>query len=115
MTKAWHTGNAVEDGADTRGWIVGHFIDPAQGVRSNNDVEIKWATHPKGDKRPDWTSDDQRTTVVLLISGLFQVNLTTGVAVLASQGDYVMWGFGVDHSWEAMDESVVVTIRWPSV
>ncbi|CAM5634000.1 hypothetical protein SVIOM342S_04457 [Streptomyces violaceorubidus] len=26
-----------------------------------------------------------------------------------------MWGRGVDHSWYAEEESVVLTVRWPSV
>jgi hypothetical protein len=25
-----------------------------------------------------------------------------------------MWGPGVDHSWEALEDSVVLTVRWPS-
>ncbi len=114
MTDNWHTGNAVEDGVDTRGWIVGHFIDPSQGVRSSKDVEVKWANHPKGDKRPEWTSDDQRTTLVMLISGHFRVESTEGAATFTQQGDYAMWEPGVDHSWEALEDSVVLTVRWPS-
>lgn len=114
MTERWHTGNAAEDGADKRGWIVGHFIDPSKGVRSTKDVEIKWATHPRGDKRAEWTKDDKRTTVVMLIHGHFRVDLTEGSTTMSQPGDYAMWGAGVDHSWEALSESVVVTIRWPS-
>lgn len=114
MTERWHTGNAAEDGADTRGWIVGHFIDPSQGVRSSNDVEIKWATHARGEKRAEWTKDDQRTTVVMLIRGHFRVYLTGGSTTMNRPGDYAMWGAGIDHSWEALENSVVVTIRWPS-
>ncbi|GGS28275.1 signal peptidase I [Actinokineospora fastidiosa] len=114
MTNGWSAGNATEDTTETRGWLVGHFIDPAQGVRSTGDVEVKWAHHPAGDKRPEWTSDDQRTTLVLLVEGNFRVDLTEGSKVLARQGDYIMWGPGIDHSWEALADSVVVTVRWPS-
>jgi quercetin dioxygenase-like cupin family protein len=35
--------------------------------------------------------------------------------VLTRPGDYVLWGPGVDHSWLAEQESVVVTVRWPSL
>ncbi|MET9017469.1 signal peptidase I, partial [Streptomyces olivaceoviridis] len=35
--------------------------------------------------------------------------------LLEEQGDYVVWGRGVDHSWFAEEESVVLTVRWPSV
>ncbi|MFD4638411.1 signal peptidase I [Lentzea sp. NPDC058436] len=114
MTPNWQQGNAAEDGAATRGWLVGHFIDPSEGVRSSKDVEVKWFTHPAGDKRVEWTSDDQRTTLVLLVKGHFRVDLTEGPAVLSRQGDYVMWGPGIDHSWEAIEDSVVMTVRWPS-
>lgn len=115
MTSRWHTGNAANDGADTRGWIVGHFIDAAEGVRSTDSVEIKWAHHPAGEQRSEWTSDDQRTTVVMLIDGSFRVNLTGGDAVLVNQGDYVMWGPGIDHAWAALADSIVLTVRWPSL
>ncbi|MGH3261762.1 MAG: signal peptidase I [Trebonia sp.] len=114
MTGNWHRGNAEEDGRETRGWILGHFIDPSAGVRSSKDVEIKWFNHPAGDKRHEWTSDDQRTTLVLLVEGNFRIDPTEASVTLERQGDYVTWGPGIDHSWEALTESIVVTVRWPS-
>ena len=27
----------------------------------------------------------------------------------------MVWGRGVDHSWYAEEDSVVLTVRWPSV
>jgi quercetin dioxygenase-like cupin family protein len=110
----WQHGNAAEDTAQTRGWLLGHFIDPAEGVRSTKDVEVKWATHPAGDKRPEWTADDRRTTLVLLVDGHFRVQLTEGSATLVRQGDYILWGPGIDHTWEALEDSIVLTVRWPS-
>jgi quercetin dioxygenase-like cupin family protein len=50
----------------------------------------------------------------LLIAGNFRVDLTGASIVLEKQGDYVVWGPGIDHSWEAISDSVVVTVRWPS-
>jgi len=100
MTDGWTTGNATDDTSDTRGWLVGHFIDPSQGVRSSKDVEVKWA--------------NQRTTLVMLISGHFRVEVTGGGTTMTRQGDYIMWGPGIDHFWEAFEESVVLAIRWPS-
>lgn len=110
----WSHGNAAEVSGDTRGWIVGHFIDPSEGVRSSKDVEVKWGIHPAGDMRPTWTVDDRRTTLVILVQGRFRVDLTTDSSTMTRQGDYVTWGPGIDHSWEAEEDSVVVTIRWPS-
>lgn len=45
MSANWYRGNTVEDGRETRGWFLGHFIDPAEGVRSSRDVEVKWGVH----------------------------------------------------------------------
>lgn len=114
MSENWHSGNAAEDSRETRGWIIGHFIDPPQGVRSTTDVEVKWGIHPAGERRHEWTADDQRTTLVLLVEGNFRVDLTETTITLEKQGDYAAWGPGIDHSWEAISESVVVTVRWPS-
>jgi hypothetical protein len=114
MSGNWHSGNAAEDGSGTRGWILGHFIDSSKGVRSSKDVEVKWGIHPVGDKRHAWTADDQRSTLTLLVEGKFRIDLTESSIIMEKQGDYVVWGPGVDHSWEALSPSVVITVRWPS-
>jgi quercetin dioxygenase-like cupin family protein len=115
MSEGWYAGNAAEDGRSTRGWLLGHFIDPAEGVRSSKDVEVKWGIHPAGDTRAAWTADDQRLTVLMLIEGNFRIDLTEASITLAKQGDYAVWGPGIDHSWQAITDSIVVTVRWPSV
>lgn len=109
----WHFGNASDDGPSHRGWFVGHFIED-DALRRSEDVEIKWGVHPAGDKRASWQGDEHRTTVLLLVSGRFRIELSDTSQVLERQGDYAMWGEGVGHSWEALDDSVVITIRWPS-
>lgn len=114
MTTGWHTGNAADDGQHTRGWILGHFIERSEGIRSTKDVEVKWAIHPAGEKRAEWTKDDKRTTMVILVDGNFHISLTAGYVQLTRQGDYAVWGAGIDHSWEAKADSVVITVRWPS-
>ncbi|MFL6143527.1 MAG: signal peptidase I [Labedaea sp.] len=89
-------------------------MDPSDGVRSTRDVEVKWGVHPGGDQRATWTADDQRSTLVLLVESRFRVDLTAASVTLQRQGDYVVWGAGVDHSWHAETDSVVITVRWPS-
>lgn len=115
MSLGWQAGNAADTGKDTRGWILGHFIDPSEGVRSTGDLEVKWGVHPAGDKRPEWTDDEKRTTLVLLVGGRFHVQLEGTTVTLSRQGDYVLWGPGIDHSWHAEDASTVLTVRWPSL
>jgi hypothetical protein len=111
----WITGNVHDDSTDTRGWQVGHFIDPSRGVCATKDVEMKWASHPAGDKRSTWVTNERRSTLVMLISGEFRIDLAECSRILDSQGDYLAWGPGVGHTWVALDDSVVVTVRWPSI
>jgi hypothetical protein len=30
------------------------------------------------------------------------------------QGDYAMWGPGIDHLWHTEKDCIVITVRWPS-
>lgn len=114
LTGNWHHGNAADDGSATRGWLLGHFIEPADDVRATGAVEVKWGVHPAGDKRPEWTSEDQRTTLLLHVEGHFRLHLTEGTVDMTKLGDYVVWGPGIDHTWEAITDAVVITVRWPS-
>ncbi|MCW2900184.1 MAG: hypothetical protein JWO67_2449 [Streptosporangiaceae bacterium] len=52
--------------------------------------------------------------LLMLISGRFRVDLPGQSVVLVNQGDYVAF-HGVDHSWYAEEDSVVLTVRWPSI
>jgi hypothetical protein len=109
-----YVGNADPDALADRGWLLGHF--KAQGdPRHSTDVEIKWGRHPRGDRRAEWVRGEARTALLVLISGCFHMEFPGRTVVLDKQGDYVVWPRGVDHSWFAAEESVVLTVRWPSV
>lgn len=115
MADNWYTGNAATDGDAYRGWLLGHFISADEGPRKTNALEVKWGVHPAGQQRPEWTTGEERSTLLLLVHGRFRLDLTVGSTTLEREGDYVVWGPGIDHSWQAEEDSVVVTIRWPSV
>lgn len=110
----WHFGNATEDTHDYRGWLVGHFVRPTETLRSSPDVEIKWGIHAAGEHRTHWATDADRTTCVLLVHGQFRVQLNETPITLTHQGDYLIWGTPNRHTWEAITDSVVITVRWPS-
>jgi hypothetical protein len=105
-------GNVTTDAA-ARGWLLGHFMAPGD-PRHSDAVEIKWGVHPAGDQRPGWVTDDPRSILSVLISGRFRVDLPDRSVTLAKQGDYIVFR-GLDHTWEAEEESVVVSVRWPSL
>jgi quercetin dioxygenase-like cupin family protein len=112
----WYVGNASDDAPAHRGWILGHFIGPdGAPVRASQALEIKWGEHPTGEERAGWTSGEDRSTLVLLVSGRFRIDLSVGSATLERQGDYITWGPGIEHSWQAEEDSVVLTVRWPSI
>nr|WP_205861023.1 signal peptidase I [Planosporangium flavigriseum] len=94
---------------------MGHFIGAEDGVRKTPALEVKWGIHPAGQERAEWVTGEERTTLLLLVRGRFRIDLSVGSTVLAREGDYVVWGPGIDHSWHAEEDSVVVTVRWPSL
>ena len=116
MAEDWYTGNAKTDADAHHGWLLGHFIKPDNDIRATGAVEVKWGVHPAGQERPGgWTTGETRATAVILVSGRHRIDLTGGGgATLVEQGDYIVWGPGTDHRWHAEEDSVVITIRWPS-
>ena len=110
---ALHVGNAQDDGIDYRGWFVGNFIG-ASDARSTTEVEVKWGIHPAGDARPGWNPDEVATTLCLLVQGCFKLHFATQAVTFRRPGDYAVWGPGIKHRWQAIEDSIVLTIRWPS-
>jgi hypothetical protein len=113
MAETIYTGYADEDAPEHRGWVLGHFM-PLGDVRQTGDVEIKWAVHPRGDKRAQWVSEETRTAAIFLVSGRFRIDLPDRTVLLDRPGAYVVFS-GVGHSWEAEEESTIVGVRWPSI
>ncbi len=115
MADNWYAGNAHDDAGQYRGWLAGHFVDPTDGpARATGAVEVKWGIHPRDEQRAGWTTGEWRSTLVILVSGVFRIDLTAGSVTLSRPGDYVTWGPGIDHSWQAEEDAIVVTVRWPS-
>jgi hypothetical protein len=111
---AYYFGNAVTDAIDHEGYVVGNFMDEGD-IRQTECVEIKWGVHPAGDQRATWQGDDEtRTTVLVLTHGKFRLDLRTDNYVLEREGDYAMWGPGIGHFWRAEEDSLVISVRWPS-
>lgn len=113
MADLVYVGNAAEDGPANRGWLLGHFM-PVGDARHSGAVEIKWGVHPRGDRRAQWVTQEERTAMIVLVSGRFRIELPGRDVLLAQQGDYVVF-HGVGHSWLAEEESVVLGVRWPSI
>jgi len=110
-------GNAEAEAIKHRGWVTGHFM-PEGDLHYSRDVEIKWGKHKAGEKSrgyPEWSAGDS-TTCTILISGKIRQEFqqhNIGV-VLENEGDYALFGPGVPHRWEVLEDTRILTVRWPS-
>jgi hypothetical protein len=110
---SFYQGNADIDGPLNRGWLLGHFM-PEGDVRRSTDVEIKWGVHPPGEERAQWVTLEERTSLHVLVSGRFRIEVPGRSLLLARPGDYVVMHH-LGHSWRAEEQSVLLSVRWPSV
>ena len=131
-------GNAKNPESPTshfRGWLAGDFDQWTNGdaekerIASNNRllatprVGVKFQTEPKGRTGPAYKDDgDGKVTLALLISGELRINLVNReheseyIETLRKLGDYLAWPSSTySHSWEALEDSTVVTVRWAEV
>jgi quercetin dioxygenase-like cupin family protein len=113
MADAVRVGNARAEGGERRGWFVGHFL-PAGDLRATEAVEVKWGIHPAGEARAGWVQESTATSLSILLRGRFRLRFPDREVLLASEGDYALWAPDVPHHWQAEEDSVVLTVRWPS-
>ena len=118
MKSAYTFGNAATDGV--RGWFVGQFVSASGGLRRRDDVDLKWGVHPKGEARPGaWAKYKTATTIAVLIEGqcLIQIRDSDHADehLLSTPGDYLIMAPGLEHTWEAVTDCTVLSIRTPSV
>ena len=113
-------GNTVTDGQAHRNWLIGWYIDE-DPMRQTHDVEVKWGIHKPGDANGTFARDKVARSLSILIRGRFRLvfrrgNVTEEVK-LEKEGDYALWLPGVEHAWfaEGAAETIVVTVRWPSL
>jgi len=116
MAKDILTGNCEGEKNKHRGWITGHFIDKSSPLHTQ-DLEIKWGEHKKGEAKENPAANNQSKTLAILIYGQFQFDFPNDKKqiVLNKKGDYVFFNAKINHSWQCLKNSLVLTIRWPSL
>src|SRR5947207_2965046 len=114
---SFYVGNAAVDQVRDSGWFVGQFVPAELGLRHQTDVELKWGIHPDGEKRTHPWANGNGTTVSILIRGGLRVAFHVGprpqMVTLEKQGDYIVFGPDVVHSWEAVGDTLVLSVRFP--
>lgn len=117
--RSFYFGNAACDCVGGTGWFVGQFVPSELGLRHQTAVEVKWGIHPDGERRSRPWAQGHGTTIAILIRGALRLEFHTGhdpkLITLRREGDYVIYGPEMVHSWEAIGETLVLTLRFPSV
>jgi quercetin dioxygenase-like cupin family protein len=101
------------------GWFIGQFVPAELGLRHQTELELKWGVHPDGEKRSHPWANRNGTTISVLIEGslkvTFHIDGATKEVTLRTRGDYLAFGPEVVHSWEAIGDTIVLSVRFPSV
>ena|SRR5690349_3710400 len=108
------TGNAAEAGKNTRGWFTGQFL-PEGSPLKNSDVEVKWGFEPAGTTKAGAGVNKVAKTLTVLVSGTFELHINDQKVVLQNPGDFVYFEPGEPHTWHAVTDSTVMSVRWPSI
>ena len=95
-------------------WFLGHFMDPPL---KDNDVEIKWAHHSKGEKKQKPGTNLKAKTISILAKGKFLVSFPeeNREVLLEKEGDFVLVSPKIKHTWEALEDTLLISVRWPSI
>jgi hypothetical protein len=107
--------NNQED-KEKRGWFIGNFITDNKYFY-NKEFEVRWFSHKKGEKKEEISANKSAKTLSILINGKFLIRFPQDKKeiILSKSGDYAFWDSGVYHNSEALKDSTVLTIRWPSI
>jgi hypothetical protein len=108
------SGNVNEASKDTRGWFLGHFMPGEENPLRTGELELKWYTHAKGETREQWAPGNPVKTLNILIRGHFVLLFPNQEIALEKEGDFVLFGPDMPHSFRSVEESLVLTVRWPS-
>jgi hypothetical protein len=112
------TGNLGDKIANNkRGWVIGYFTDPEHDFHEH-DFEMQWTELRAGRKKHGGPARNKTAkTMCILISGHLRLKFAGSreVVHLEKQGDYVYFPPGVFHYWVAVEKTVTMTLRWPSI
>jgi hypothetical protein len=111
-------GNLKDKIADNdRGWVIGYFTNPKHEFHEHS-FEMQWADLRAGETKPDGPAcNTTAKTMCILIDGHLRLSFRNSeeTVVLREKGDFVYFPHGVYHYWEAVEPTVTMTLRWPSV
>lgn len=109
------SGNATTAGKDNKGWFYGHFM--SKPLLQSNTLELKWDHVPAG-KNNGLFEKSHATSVTILVRGKMRFileRIDREEIVLEKEGDFILWDRWTYHYWEALEDCLTITVRWPSM
>ena len=110
--------NATAAGAENRQWPLGLFTVDQDGVPLTKEFEIKHSTHPKGDKRDEWSQGPAGVAISIILKGGFRFTVAPNgidgeiVTNEIGPGEAILWENTVPHKWESLEDGTeVITVR----
>jgi hypothetical protein len=114
MTQDIQQGNAEVDSADFKKWLIGKFI-PEDSLLHSDNIEVKWGKHAAGERKDaDYRTVFTGRTLGVLVHGKFMMKFPeqNREVLLVNEGDYVVWDQAIPHTWEVLEDCLIITIRW---
>jgi len=101
---------------ERKGWLLGHFIK-SPILLNSTDIEIKWGIHKKGEKYKKAKGNKKAKSLAILVRGRVRIYFPdqNKAVVLSKEGDFLIWSPKIFHLTEFLDDTRMLTIRWPSI
>ncbi|MBT6401494.1 hypothetical protein HN803_01190 [candidate division WWE3 bacterium] len=99
------------------GWFMGSFVDEETPFHSK-DFELKLGTHPKGEVRESTSpAGNTQETLCIIIEGAFKIVFhdDNREVIVDKPYQYFYFSPSAPHTTTALEESKLLTIRWPSL
>jgi len=100
---------------ERKGWFIGHFINDKSPFNTD-DFEVNWVRIKKGERKKGIGNNAKAKTLTILIEGKYQFEFLdkSEGAILKNKGDYFFYQPIKNHVAKALEDSLIMTIRWPS-
>ena len=115
------TGNISNINVNYKEWFLGKFIKESDFNTENiKNFEVKWSHKEKGYTFPlkeNLVQDPYCKSMAILMRGKYKCSFlnddgTFVDCLLENEGDYIFWAPDINHKIEALEDSVILTIRW---
>ncbi len=112
-------GNFNEASVKIGPWVagLGRLNKEIEPYLQNENVGLKWSKVKKGEKKTVPTANSSSKTLGILIYGKTTIEFPeVGESVtLSEEGDYIFLPEHTKHMYEFLEDSLMVSIRWPAV